>query len=168
LLNYWVFRDARSLNILLTRALAQVQPLQTLVSQSGYQAILFPSLKVEPLSNAPLKSHYDVLIFISSNAVEYSLEILKNLAHQQCRFFAVGAATANKLNEYGFEVDAFPGEKASSEALLALSEVKMLTDKDILIFRGKGGRETLREGLERHNTVEYIVAYQRVVCDATY
>ena len=167
MLNYWVFRDARSLNILLTRALAQVQPLQTLVSQSGYQAILFPSLKVEPLSNAPLKSHYDVLIFISSNAVEYSLEILKNLAHQQCRFFAVGAATANKLNEYGFEVDAFPGEKASSEALLALSEVKMLTDKDILIFRGKGGRETLREGLERHNTVEYIEAYQRVVCDAT-
>jgi uroporphyrinogen-III synthase len=51
--------------------------LQTLVSQSGYQAILFPSLKVEPLSNAPLKSHYDVLIFISSNAVEYSSDKLQ-------------------------------------------------------------------------------------------
>jgi uroporphyrinogen-III synthase len=71
------------------------------------------------------------------------------------------------LNECGFEVDAFPSEKASSEALLALSEVKMLTDKDILIFRGKGGRETLKQGLERRNTVEYIEAYQRVVCDAT-
>ncbi len=167
MLNYWVFRVALNLNILLTRALAQVQPLQTLVSQSGYQPILFPSLEIKPLSNAPLKSHYDVLIFISSNAVEYSLETLKNLAHQQCRFFAVGAATANKLNECGFEVDAFPSEKASSEALLALSEVKMLTDKDILIFRGKGGRETLKQGLERRNTVEYIEAYQRVVCDAT-
>jgi uroporphyrinogen-III synthase len=66
----------------------------------------------------------------------------------------------NKLNECGFEVDAFPSEKASSEALLALSEVKMLTDKDILIFRGKGGRETLKQGLERRNTVEYIEAYR--------
>ncbi len=167
MLNYWVFRGVLNLNILLTRALAQVQPLQTLVSQSGYKPILFPSLEVEALSHAPIKSHYDVLIFISSNAVEYSLETLQNLKHQQCRFFAVGVATANKLNEYGFEVDAFPSEKASSEALLAMSEVKILRGKDILIFRGKGGRETLKEGLEQHNTVEYIEVYQRVVCDTT-
>jgi uroporphyrinogen-III synthase len=40
----------------------------------------------------------------------------------------------------------------------------MLTDKDILIFRGKGGRETLREGLERHNTVEYIEAAKNLHC----
>jgi hypothetical protein len=39
--------------------------------------------------------------------------------------------------------------------------------EDILIFRGKGGRETLKQGLERRNTVEYVEAYQRVVCDAT-
>ena len=167
MLNYWVFRDTLNLNILLTRALAQVQPLQTLVSQSGYQPILFPSLEVEPLNNAPLKSHYDVLIFISSNAVEHGLETLKKLEHQQCKFFAVGVATANKLNEYGFEVDAFPSEKSSSEALLAMPEIKALVSKEILIFRGKGGRETLREGLEQHNTVEYIEAYQRVVCDTT-
>lgn len=167
LLNCWVFREAFNLNILLTRTLSQVQPLQTLVSQSGYQPILFPSLEVEALSNAPLKNHYDVLIFISSNAVEYGLETLKNLEHQQCKFFAVGAATANKLNEYGFKVDAFPSERASSEALLAMPEVKALVSKDILIFRGKGGRETLREGLEQYNTVEYIEVYQRVVCDIT-
>jgi uroporphyrinogen-III synthase len=30
-----------------------------------------------------------------------------------------------------------------------MSEVKILRGKDILIFRGKGGRETLKEGLEQ-------------------
>jgi uroporphyrinogen-III synthase len=95
------------------------------------------------------------------------LETLKKLEYQHSKIFAVGAATANKLNEYGFEVDAFPSEKPSSEALLALPEIKALVSKDILIFRGKGGRETLKEGLEQYNTVEYIEVYQRVVCDTT-
>jgi uroporphyrinogen-III synthase len=141
--------------------------LQTLISQGGYQPILFPSLEVEPLNNIPLQTYYDAVIFISINAVEYGLEVLKNLEYQDSNFFSVGAATANKLNEYDFEVDAFPNEKASSEALLAIPEVKALVDKDILIFRGKGGREILREGLEQHNTVEYIEVYQRIVCNIT-
>ncbi len=165
--NYWVFRGITSLNILLTRALTQVQPLQTLLSQHGYQPILFPSLEIEPLSNTALKSQYDVLIFISSNAVEHGLKVLKNLEHQPSKLFAVGIATAKKLQEYGIKVDAFPSKKASSEALLALPEIKALANKKILIFRGKGGRETLKEGLESQNTVEYIEVYQRVVCHVT-
>ncbi len=152
------------MNVLLTRPLNQIQPLQALVCAQGHQALLFPTLRIEALKSVPLKERYDVVIFISANAVKYGLEALSSLDHRHAQIFAVGAATAKKLNASGFEVDAFPPEKASSESLLAMSKVKALSDKEILIFRGKGGRETLREGLGKNNMVEYIEVYERTEC----
>lgn len=153
------------MNVLLTRAFSQVKPLKNLVSENGYQSILFPSLSIEPLSNTPIKTQYDALIFISANAVEYAAQILKNIHYNQV--FAVGSATAKKLAQLGIKVDAFPTQKASSEMLLAMDEIRVLNQKSILIFRGKGGRETLKEGLKKNNTVEYIEVYQRVPCAIT-
>ncbi|WXU00276.1 MAG: Uroporphyrinogen-III synthase [Catillopecten margaritatus gill symbiont] len=154
------------MQILLTRALSQVQPLQALLSEQGYQPILFPSLEIKSLNNKPLKVQYDALIFISANAVEYGLEVFKGLTHSP-KIFAVGEATAKKLEQKGVKVDAFPRQKASSEALLAMDEIKVLNNQSILIFRGEGGRETLKQGLEKDNTVEYIEVYQRVPCHLT-
>jgi hypothetical protein len=79
---------------LLTRTLSQVQSLQTLLSEQGYQPVLFPTLEIKSLNNKPLKANYDALIFISANAVEYGLETLKMLDYQSTKVFAVGAATA--------------------------------------------------------------------------
>ncbi len=152
------------MNILLTRPLNQVKPLESLIKDSGNQAILFPTLKIEALKASPLKERYDVVIFISANAVKYGLEALNSLKHRHDKIFAVGSATAKKLSDSGFKVDAFPQEKASSESLLAMSEVKKISNKDILIFRGKGGRETLKEGLGKNNVVEYIEVYKRTQC----
>lgn len=155
------------MNVLLTRPLAQVKPLQSLVSGVGYQPLLFPSLEIQTLKTEPQKNHYDVMIFISVNAVEQGLHILKRLNHQACKILAVGASTANKLQDYGFEVAGFPVNKASSEALLAMPMVKQLCQQTILIFRGRGGRETLKEGLAARNSVEYIEVYERTECDVT-
>lgn len=155
------------MRILLTRTLSQVQPLQTLLSEQGYQPVLFPSLEVKPLDNTPIKNHYDVLIFISANAVEYGLKVLKTLDCQSTKVFAVGGATANKLEQQGIQVDAFPAQNASSEALLAMDEMQSLSNQSVLIFRGDGGRETLKQGLEKNNIVEYIEVYQRIACDIT-
>ena len=152
------------MNILLTRPFSQVKPLEALVNERGHQALLFPTLRIEALKSAPLKECYDVVIFISANAVEYGLEALSSLDHRHDQILAVGAATAKKLSDHGFKVDAFPQTKASSESLLAMPEVKGLSDKDVLIFRGKGGRETLREGLGKNNIVEYIEVYERTQC----
>ena len=152
------------MNILLTRPFNQVKPLEVLVNECGHQALLFPTLKIEALKSSPLKERYDAVIFISANAVEYGLEALSSLDHRHDKIFAVGSATAKKLNDYGFKGDAFPQTKASSESLLAMPEVSELSDKDILIFRGKGGRETLREGLGKNNIVEYIEVYERTQC----
>ncbi|WP_070104573.1 uroporphyrinogen-III synthase [Bathymodiolus septemdierum thioautotrophic gill symbiont] len=159
--NYW---DTKSLNILLTRALSQVQPLQNLLSEQGYQPILFPSLEIKALANQPLKTEYDALIFISANAVDYGIDILKNFKNQ-AKIFAIGAATAKKIENYNIKVDGFPKQKASSEALLAMPMIKNLSEQSILIFRGEGGRETLKQGLEKNNSVEYIEVYRRAPCD---
>jgi len=152
-------------NVLLTRALSQVKPLKSLVRKNGYQPILFPTLTIEPLTSNPQKTQYDALIFISANAVEYAKQVLKNITYN--KIFAVGAATAKKLEQQNIKVDAFPTQKSSSEALLAMDEIRVLSNQSILIFRGKGGKETLREGLEQNNSVEYIEVYQRTPCDIT-
>jgi len=168
-LNYWVIRDWYSvLNILLTRPLSQVQSLERLVLDSGHQPILFPTLEVKALDDTPLHAHYDIVIFISANAVEYGIDILKTLNLKDAQIFAVGGATAQCIVRQGFKVDAFPQKNASSEALLALEVVAKLKNQRVLIFRGKGGRETLKEGLAKQsNQIEYVEVYERVECKVT-
>jgi uroporphyrinogen-III synthase len=139
-----------------------------MVNDNGHLSILFPTLEIKALNAIPLHQQYNAVIFISANAVEYGITILEKLNLQHCHIFAVGVATANRIIHHGFKVDAYPSLKASSEALLSLNEVQQLQNQNILIFRGKGGRETLKEGLEkRNNQVEYVEVYERVECKAT-
>jgi Uroporphyrinogen-III synthase len=90
------------LNVLLTRPFSQVKPLESLVNERGHQALLFPTLRIEALKSAPLKERYDVVIFISANAVEYGLEALSSLDHRHDKIFAVGAVTAKKFKRSRF------------------------------------------------------------------
>jgi uroporphyrinogen-III synthase len=56
-----------------------------------------------------------------------------------------------------------PRERHDSEALLAQDELKAVEGRNILIFRGRGGRELLKEALEaRGARVTYAECYQRV------
>lgn len=142
--------------------MAQVKPLQILMSEHAYQPILFPTLEIEALESVPFNFHYNAVIFISTNAVKYGLRILKTLNYQQV--FAVGAKTASKLTKNNIKVDAFPVKKPSSKTLLAMSKLKALNGQSILIFRGEGGMETLKEGLKKNNFVEYIEVYRRIKC----
>ncbi|SMN17018.1 Uroporphyrinogen-III synthase [uncultured Candidatus Thioglobus sp.] len=154
------------MNVLLTRPLVQVQTLESLVTDSGHKSLLFPTLEVKSISAKLKHNQYDVVIFISANAVEHGLALLDQI--HSTKIFTVGAATAQKLNDYGISVDDFPKQKPSSEALLALDSVAELQHKKVLIFRGKGGRETLKNGLEKnHNQVEYVEVYDRVTCTLT-
>ena len=132
----------------------------------GHQPFLFPTLEVSKTVTTPKRDQYDVIIFISANAVEHGVATLRTIRYS--KILAVGAATAKKLSDYGVSVDDFPKENASSEALLALDSISQLQASNVLIFRGKGGRETLRIGLEKNNNhVEYAEVYDRVICSLT-
>lgn len=154
------------MNVLLTRPLTQVSALQSKVAEGGNTPIIFPTLSISPVDANASAKRYDVVIFISANAVDFGLNVLANIHY--LKLFAVGVATANRLSQNRIKVDGFPKTNSSSEALLALESVAKLRGKHVLIFRGKGGRETLKLGLTKAgNTVEYIEVYARTQAKIT-
>jgi uroporphyrinogen-III synthase len=61
----------------------------------------------------------------------------------------VGRATARALRDQGLEVHATPGQVSNSEGLLAAPGFADVRGRRILILKGVGGRDTLRETLCR-------------------
>ena len=151
--------------VLLTRPLAQVGNLQSLLDDSDLDYVLFPALEINKINTTVPSQTYDIIIFISVNAVIYSEEYFSQLFIEPLKIFAVGPTTAKKLTDKGVKVDAYPLENASSQELLAIPECGELTDKKILIVRGKGGSETLKNSLKVMNQVDYLEVYRRTPCE---
>jgi len=150
--------------VLLTRPLSQVGNLQSLLEDSDLDYVLFPAFEINKIETTVPSENYDVVIFISVNAVIFSEEYFSQLFVEPIKIFAVGPTTAKKLTDKGIKVDAYPLENASSQELLALPECGELTDKKILIVRGKGGSKTLKNSLKAMNQVDYLEVYGRIPC----
>ena len=64
------------------------------------------------------------------------------------------------------DLEVYSPSLASSEGLLAMNELQAPMGKKVLIVRGVGGRETLKEGLEgRGALVDYAEVYRRDLID---
>ena len=151
------------MQILLTRPLSQVGSLQNILTRQGDTALLFPSLTIQALTPAYQSYSIDMLIFISVNAVNYALAHLSHINTDKVCIVAVGQMTKKCLEYHGFQVNICPEKQASSQALLAMPEMKNLHNTRILIVRGLGGLETLKQTLiKQNNTVKYLEVYQRV------
>jgi len=151
------------LNILVTRPEHQASTLCQLLEAQGAHALAFPLIKIKPLANvpAPAKSHYDVIIFVSNNAVQLGIPLIKPLM-ANAKIATVGKATARLLEQQGYSVDILPSENFDSEGLLAQPLLQQVNDQSILIVRGEGGRPLLAETLQQRGaSVEYLAAYQR-------
>lgn len=151
------------MQVLLTRPLAQVQPLIKIIKNSGDSPLLFPTLLVEKLAPKLPKKTAKVLIFISANAVDFSTAYLKTLDLKNCVIATVGQVTKKRLLFHGFEVDICPEKNASSQALLETEYFKNLSHTSVLIIRGTGGVQTLKNTLiKQNNSVEYLEVYRRI------
>jgi uroporphyrinogen-III synthase len=157
-------------NIVITRPAAQSEKLAALIRTQGGNAIVFPTLEIVPLENrdhllrifASLRD-FDFAIFISANAVTCSLPLLREAWPKSVRAVAIGSATESALRSCGINDILLPAETADSEHLLARAELKDVDGKRIVIFRGEGGRELLKETLlARGASVEYAECYRRV------
>jgi len=153
--------------VLLTRPLSQVGNLQSLLEDSDLDYVLFPALEVNKIDTVAPSESYDVIIFISVNAVIYAEEYFSQLFVEPLKIFAVGPTTAKKLTDKGVKVDVYPLENASSQELLAMPECGKLSDKKVLIVRGKGGSETLKNSLKVMNQVDYFEVYRRAACEVS-
>ncbi len=151
------------LKVLVTRPVHQADSLCKLIEYQGGQAIRLPVIKIIDCNNnwqAYNFDSFDIAIFISSNAVEKTLSNI--VLPTKLQLFAVGKSTAATLQKLGLTA-LCPAPPFNSETLLLMPQLQTIINKQIVIFRGKEGRELLAESLRKRKAkVQYISVYQRL------
>jgi|TARA_B110000090_G_C13336877_1_gene429512 uroporphyrinogen-III synthase len=162
------------LNVLITRpkekGMQLAQQLKTIginsLCQSFFDYQSYTSQ--QKIKDTLTKSPPDIIIFVSVAAVIFanqSLSIkqwLKKSSSQPTQFFAVGHATKKALNNCSIEHVICP-KVQNSEGLLELLDLNEVQQKNILIVRGDGGREYLKNTLSKRGAkVNYLESYQRL------
>lgn len=156
------------LKIAVTRPREQASGLAQGIQRIGGKPLLFPLLEITPVGDTQALRElvqqiatYDLLVFISPNAVKYGMAALGGLP-SAVRVAAVGQGSARALRELGISGVIAPGGCFDSEALLALAELQNVAGKRIAILRGDSGRELLGDTLiQRGADLQYIPCYQR-------
>ncbi|MDP1536788.1 MAG: uroporphyrinogen-III synthase [Burkholderiales bacterium] len=156
------------LHIVVTRAREQAVDLAKRIKQLGGKPLLFPLLEISAADTAGALrelakelASYDLLIFISPNAVKYGMASLGALP-RTVRAATVGQGSARALREAGVTDIIVPGGNFDSEALLAMPQMQNVSGWNIAILRGDAGRELLGDTLKQRGAkVEYIPCYQR-------
>ena len=159
--------------IAVTRPLAQAGELASLIAAAGGTPLRVPLLEIGPIDNkaaladaAKHLANAALAVFISPNAVDYSLPVLlvSGPWPEGVQVAAVGQGTARALKAYGVTRVVVPSQRYDSESLLDLPELQAnrLAGRRVFIFRGEGGRELLAETLaERGACVEGVACYRR-------
>jgi len=159
--------------VLVTRPEGQADDLCERLRSAGFTVTREPLLALEPLAVLPparrrlveALDHFQHCIFISRNAVRFGLPLLSGYwprwpAGLAC--YAVGDSTAAALREAGLSVHT-PGQEMTSEGLLALPALQAVDGQRVLIVKGEGGRQALREALgSRGASVSELACYRRV------
>ena len=159
--------------ILVTRPTQQSHHLMQLIKEKGGYPVHFPVIEIEDLSadNLALQQlqqqlpHYQKLLFVSANAVLYSLPwLLKYSAlPQQLQLVVVGKTTEKTVHQY-LDTAVICPPRFNSESLLDLTEFdpQTINKKRIAIIKGVGGRHLLTNTLrQRGALVDEIKVYRR-------
>ncbi len=163
--------------VLVTRPAHQAEPLCQELEQRGATVIRFPVLAIAPPPDPEALERdiralpgMDWVVFVSPNAVHALLDRMRALGipwPDGVRTATVGAGTAATLAERGLTVDCVPATGFDSEALLAEPAFGQMGGRRVMLVRGDGGRELLRETLQsRGATVHVVTAYRRVCPDS--
>jgi uroporphyrinogen-III synthase len=162
------------LNIVVTRPVHQAGPLAEMIREVGGRPILFPVLEIgdtehpEPLYGIIDRLEaFDLAIFISPNAVDKAMNLIGARRGASglpagMKVAAVGKGSVKELRRFGVDEVLAPASRFDSEGLLALPELQEMCGRNVVIFRGEGGRELLGDELVRRGgRVEYAECYRR-------
>jgi uroporphyrinogen-III synthase len=158
--------------VLVTRPAGQAAALCAGLEDIGFRARSLPMLELvasETLSELQQSAvqeldQYQHVIFISSNAVHFSMSWL--LASWPTlpagpTWVAIGEVTAREVRRYGVPVVS-AGAGMTSESLLAQPEFQTVEGQRVLIVKGHGGRVSLRDTLiDRGARVDELCCYRR-------
>lgn len=155
-----VMAPLAELTVLVTRPAPQAALLCEEITRQGGTAIACPAIEIAPVSASPA-SGYDLIIFVSVNAVAHGVHLIEK--GPNARVAAIGKATAAALAQTSLPADIVPEAGFNSEALLAHPDLTLASDARVLIVRGSGGRELLRDTFTaRGLVVDTREVYQRV------
>lgn len=161
--------------VLVTRPLAQNKSLVDAIKSQGAQPIVLPLMLIEPLADTcdidallARLADFSSLIFASTNAAQLFLNRLHALAidvPQGQQWYGIGTATTQVLAPFHRNVED-NGIAMNSESLLAKAALQELSNQQVLICRGQGGRHLLRQALsERGAKVSYCELYRRQIIE---
>lgn len=166
-------QDAAATAVLVTRPSGDAaDTLCYALRAAGYRAFHQPLIELHPLAEP---SHvqrqvllgldtYQHVIFISGNAVNFGMRWVEDFWPQLphgLHWYAVGAATAAALRRFGIEAMT-PHSSMSSEGLLAMPSLQSVRGERVLLVKGEGGRDTLRQTLlGRGAAVDELACYRR-------
>ena len=158
--------------IWVTRPAQQAAELCRMIEERQGRPLSLPALVIRPVpeeistaQNTRRLAQADIVIFISKNSVVHARDRFPQIIDmlRGKTILAAGRATAASLQELGIErVDCV--DSGGTEALLSLPSLSEseIRDKRVLIIRGQGGREELRDGLlARGAGVHYLEVYRR-------
>ena len=152
-------KPLHNIGVLVTRPAHQAGHFIQLLQQAGATAIEFPAIEIDQPDNTETVQariaqldDYDLVIFISSNAVEYGLKFMQQAGKRLLNpVAAIGRSTASCLQRHNIAVSVQPENGFNSEALLASKALQaaQVKGKKVLIVRGQGGLELLANSLQQ-------------------
>lgn len=153
--------------LLITRPAPQAEQLASQLQRAGYQTLCQPlftyqaSGSQQTLSQLLREHSPDIVIFVSKAAVEWANQLLPLPQWATKTVIAVGSATKVALAQVGIPQAVCPTQH-DSEGMLALPALENVSNTNILIIRGNGGRELLaNELIMRGANVRYFESYCR-------
>lgn len=160
--------------VVITRPLAQAQPLAQRVAEIGRQAVVFPLLEILPLDDDSVLREkirqldsYAMVAFVSPNAID---AMFRELAvwPSQVAIAVMGEGSKAALARHGLTpsnariLSPIDPQRTDSQTLLEVLDIDALRGKRVLIVRGESGRELLADALRAQGVqVEQVAAYRR-------
>jgi uroporphyrinogen-III synthase len=140
--------------IVLTRPEGRNESIAAALKARGMRVMVLPALTLETPDDqlAPAAADYDLVVFVSRQAVTAYFASVGQAWPRGTWAAAVGQATARALREYvpaGQIIVPEASSEQDSEALLAVIDRRNQRFDRVLILRGQNGREWLAEALER-------------------
>ncbi|MCF7484231.1 uroporphyrinogen-III synthase [Vibrio sp. J1-1] len=154
--------------VLVTRPGEQGIELCSLLERHGIPAHHHPLIDITAdLSDTQLSAHLDrahFIIAVSRHAVQCAQQILSNNGMswpKHAIYLAVGQKTAHYLSKFTQQKVHYP-QVSDSEHLLQLPVLNKVEKQNVVILRGNGGRELIKDALVRRGAkVHYSETYKR-------
>lgn len=158
-------RSADAIPFLITRPAGKADNLLATLDENGiaylYQPLIATAQTALSTQDRHFLQHADLLICVSVSAVS-CLQNQCDAAVLTAPLFAVGQTTASALQRWLAREVVVPGDQRS-EGLLQVPQLQQVAGKQIVVVRGNGGRELIKQGLAaRGATVRYVQSYKRV------